>query len=173
MADLVTFEQLDALLNLKQSEDNYPALRLLMDSVKAAIQNHIGRDISFGKYTESRIITCQTSMIGLKALPIKSVSAVTIDGVSTTNYKIRDYGIEVPGGLDDVTIAVTYKGGFDKVPEDINRAALLQTAYEFQNKANIGAESVTNEGGSIQRPALGLLKEVRERLKNYKHPLRM
>lgn len=171
MADLISFENLKSVLDLELKESDYPALAVIRDSVKAAIQSHIGRNLDFGKYTESKLIAYQTKMIGLMGLPVKSVSNVTIDGVAITDYKLRDYGIEISGGIEDQTVAVTYKGGFERLPEDIGRAALIQTVYEYQNKDHMGAESVSSDGGSVSRPALGLLKETTRLLSPYRHVL--
>jgi len=68
-------------------------------------------------------------------------------------------------------MVVVYTGGITEATNSMNRAALLQTAYEFQAKDHIGASSVSAEGGSVQRPELGLLKEVKRILSKDKHPL--
>ena len=73
--------------------------------------------------------------------------------------------------LTNAKVVIVYTGGITIVPDAMARAALLQTAYEFQSKDQIGAESVTTDGGSVSRPALGLLKEVKRNLEKYKHPL--
>ena len=74
-----------------------------------------------------------------------------------------------------VPVSVVYTGGYanDEVPEGLNRASLLQTVYEFQGRDHLGAESVSSDGGVVQRPELGLLKIVKGLLDNYKHPTKM
>ena len=171
MADLVTFEDLKSLLHLDNDEEDYPALTLLRDSVKDAIESFLGRTIDNDSYSETKRIVSKTKMVPLNALPVDSVSSVTIDGSASTDYTISDYGVELGATVSNLPVVVSYIGGLEEIPGPINRAALIQTAYEYQNHDHIGAESVSTDGGSVQRPSLGLLKEVQRLLKTFKHPL--
>ena len=170
-AKLTTFEDLKALMDLERDEADYPALVLLMDSVAGGIESFLGLKLTNDTYIETKRIRGKTKMIGLDALPVDSVSSVTVDSAVTTDFELTDYGIELGLSVSNDDVIVTYIGGFEEIPEAIQRAALLQTAYEFQNHDHIGAESVSTDGGSIQRPALGLLKEVKRLLNPFKHPL--
>jgi hypothetical protein len=173
---LISYDELQSILHLEQDEDSYTDLVTISSSVTTAIESFLKRTLELNTYTD-RCYVSNTAMIGLKALPVQSVSSVTstINGVTSTitNYDITPYGIELSTPQTGGYVDVTYTGGYDEddVPEDIARAALLQIAYEYQNHDHIGAESVTNEGGFVQRPALGLLKEVKRLLANHKHPL--
>lgn len=173
MLTLATFADLKKLLDLdKNALTDYPALELLVESVYEAMESYCGRTFQLDKYTETCHIWDQ-EYVSLKALPITSIVSVTlVSGTVSTDLTslvtIRDYdillGIEASG-----TITTVYKGGYDEAPGPLRRAHLLQVAYEYQNKDHIGAESVSNEGGAVTRPALQLIPEVKKILNRYRH----
>lgn len=178
--ELVSYAALKSLLGLEEALISaYPGLSLIQESVVTAIESYIGRDLEAGDYGMSQFINSPTVQLKLDALPIESVASVTItqDGddetLTSDDYMIMDYGLSLYTPVGDCKVTVSYSGGYESedVPAQIKRAALLQTAYEFQGKDQIGASSVSTDGGSVQRPALGLLKEVRRLLDRYKHPL--
>lgn len=175
---LISYDDLQSILHLEQAEDSYPDLITISSSVTTAIESYLKRILALNTYTE-RCYLSNTTMVGLKAWPVASVSSVTstINGVTSTvtDYNITPYGIDLAMVQSGGYVDVTYVGGYDEddVPEDIARAALLQIAYEYQNHDHIGAESVTNEGGFVQRPAIGLLKEVKRLLSSHKHSLQL
>lgn len=179
--ELVSYADLKALLDLRETTINdYPSLDLLRTSVTSAIENFLSRSLESIERTETNYIGAfKRSGIMLPAIPVSTISTVTITeaGVSTeytenSDYEITEYGIRLFVSHRNVKIVVVYTGGITTVPGEINRAALLQTAYEFQSKDHIGAESVSTEGGNVNRPQLGLLKEVQRMLVNHQHPLR-
>ena len=187
--ELVTFDDLKKELDLDKSTiQEYPALAVLKPSVEAAIENFLGRELEYIERTETvNIGMAHSKMIALKGLPIASVSAVSLtDAYGNTedlthqeDYRITPWGIRLFSAHRDMDIDVTYKGGFatpatgsiQTVPADINRAALLQTVYEYQKSPNLGAQMVSTEGGSVTYPELGLLKHVKELLQGHIHPL--
>lgn len=178
---LVTFAQVKDFLGLEREEASYPSLALIIPSVAAAIENYIGRSLESKERTELILLgNTATRFLDLKGLPVASVSAVTVtelgeDDTLTENedFIISNGGIELLyTTFKRCKVSITYTGGYaaDSIPEDIERAALLQTIYEYQSKDHVGAESVSNEGGTVNRPAIGLLKEVKRLLDGYKHP---
>jgi len=177
MWELCTFEQLAALLGLTKTPiSNYPALALIKTGIEAAIENYCGRGFESKERTESFYITGPTSMIKLIGLPISSVDSatVTIDETEgSLDYIITEYGLKASETLENALVEVTYTGGLSALPDDLNRAALYQTTFEFLQKDQLGAESVTTEGGTVSRPELGLLKEVKRLLNKYIHPLKI
>ncbi len=181
--ELVSFTDLKKLMDLtKDTIGDYPALEVLRDSVVAAFEEETGRLFeNIERSTTIYIGNSPTAMIALPGLPVSEVSSlvVTISETSETytefdDFEITRYGVRLLASVRNSKIAITYTGGLpDTIPTGIARAALLQTVYEDQAKTQIGAESVTTEGGTVDRPALGLLKEVRRLLKSHKHPLKM
>jgi len=180
--ELVTYSALKALLGLEDAAiTEYPALEILRPSVTSAIEEYLSRLLESTERTETIYIgSRKRSMISLPAIPVTAVSSVTVTiiGESETydeneEYEITEYGIQLAVSLSKAKIVIVYTGGISVVPDAMARAALMQTAYEFQAKDQIGASSVSTAGGSVQRPELGLLKEVKRMLNQYKHPLRL
>lgn len=172
--ELTSFENLKHILNLDGDEiAEYPGLEIIRDSVVSAIESYVGRYLENKERTESFCLASDSCMIGLKGLPMTTIpSAITLDGEDVSEYVITNYGIRLTDKPTAHSLfSCTYTGGYSVIPSDLERAALIQTVYEFQNKEHMGAESVSTEGGSVSRPALGLLREVRRLLDPYKHPL--
>lgn len=178
--ELVSYADLKSLLGLEGTIiGDYPALMVLKLSVTSAIEEYLGRELEVKARTEDVFVNeSPTKMIALVGLPISSVSSVVITQNNTTetlsenDYDIAQYGIKLHSNVSHAKISITYTGGVSTVPVGIERAALLQTAYEFQAKDQIGAENVSTDGGMVSRPALGLLKETKRMLKSEIHPLR-
>ena len=180
--ELVSYDDLKALLNLEDAAiTDYPALELLRSSVTSAVEEEIGRLLESMERTETIYIgSRKRSMISLPAIPVTAVSSVTVTiGTDSETYdeneeyEISEYGLKLSVSLSNAKMIVVYTGGISVVPDAMARAALMQVAYEFQGKDQIGSSSVSTEGGSVQRPELGLLKEVMRMLNRFKHPLRI
>lgn len=179
--ELVTYADLKNLLELEGTLiSEYPALSLLRDSVTDAIEAEIDRELESKERTEYiHVGSTNMAMVPLRGLPVASISSVKIETddieetLSSGDYTITNYGLRLGVTSQNSLITVVYTGGYEDadVPGKLSRAALLQTAYEFQNKSNIGATSIFTEGGSTNTPELGLLAEVRRMLQNFKHPL--
>lgn len=178
--ELVPYASIRDLLDLSTDQSDYPALLIIMGNMVYAFEEYLGRTLEKSEYTESVFVgPTTTQMVKLDAIPVSSISSVTLtyageDTVLTSaDYDVTDYGIRLYAKIKNCKIAVVYTGGWltADVPGAVTRAALLQVAYEFQSKEQIGAESVSTEGGSVSRPALGLLKEVKRLLDRYKHPM--
>ena len=170
--ELLQFDDIKNLLELSKTEADYPSLTLLEASSLSAIENHLRRTLKADDLVE----TFPPALLDLplKALPVNNVVSVVRDSESLTeddDYLITPYGLAVFLVSYTKPIVVTYNGGYTTLPNDLYRALLMQTAYEWQNRDHIGAISVSNEGGAVQRPELGLLKEVLRILEPYKHPL--
>lgn len=173
MLTLVKFEDLASMLDLtKDSIDEYPSLKVLVSSVYVAIESYLSRTLEFDTYTES--VDVRNRLIPLKAFPISNVVTVVIQSDST-NYAescTKKYAhIMLPKEVE-AYVTVVYSGGYEEAPDPIKRAALLQVLHEWQRKDQIGAENVTNDGGSVIWPELGLLKEVRRLLDPFVHPIK-
>jgi len=178
--ELVSYADLKSLLDLEEALiTSYPALGVIRESVTSAFESFTGRLFESKERTDTIYISNPTQMIALPAIPVASVSSLVVTFYETSEtytehggYEITRYGVKLTSSVQNCKIVITYTGGISTVPDNLERAALLQTAYEFQSKDQIGAESVTTEGGSVNRPALGLLKEVQRLLKPLVHPLR-
>ena len=182
MADieLVTFAELKTLLDLDGTTiAEYPALALLQTSVLSAIESYIGRLLTSEERTNTlHIGGTSTSIIPLPGIPIASVASVTAssqgsdsDFEENSDYVIDSFGIRLLHKIQITKLTIVYTGGLTETNGNLKRAALMQIAYEYQGKEQIGASYTSNEGGSVTRPELSLLKEVRRILDGEKHPL--
>lgn len=165
---IVEFDDVKALLDLEKAEDKYPELQVILVQVHAALENYCQRSFEFDEYTEIGYL--DGSDIPLRALPIASVKSVAIDGKSQVlNWRTRGDRISFRGHHEG-NFKVVYKGGFDEIPADVKRAAVLQACHEYQRKDQIGATAVNTDGGSVQYSGqIGLLKEVVRLLAPYRN----
>ena len=169
--ELVSFDDLKDLLGLNKTEGDYADLAIIQPSVVSAFESHTRRVFTEDDYEEELFVgPLSTKMIPLKGLPINAITEVTIDDVVTESYKISVYGAELDTKVKNQVVKVKYNGGLSSVPRSLNRAALLQTAYEYQNKNSIGLEVVSSPGGNIVKPQVGMLKEVEKLLNEHIHP---
>jgi hypothetical protein len=178
--ELVTYADIKSVLDLEAATiASYPSLSVLQSSVLYAIEEYLGRELESKARSETIYIGASpTKLIQLKAIPVTSVASlvVTISTDSETyvlndDYEITAYGLKLYSEISNCKVAITYTGGISTVPTALNRAALLQVVHEFQSKDRLGSETITTEGGTISRPPLGLLPEVRRMLNAYKHPM--
>lgn len=173
MATILDFDDLKILLGLDgASFADYPSLERTADSVHDALENFTGRKLdSISKVTESGILPMATREINLKNLPITEVSSVELPNteltLDITKVAINNYGITLPFVYIGAWTVIT-KGGFKNIPGDVYRAEEEQTIYEYQNLNNLGAESFTNDGGSVSNPGLVLLPQVKQLLAPYR-----
>jgi len=176
------FDEIKVFLELEKTEADYPIIPIVEKSVIAAIENYIKRKLEYSNYVVKDNGSNNSSLFALRALPISTINSVKIDGAETTYYGLLKYGIDLYVKLGDLEIEIDYNGGYKKITdtapefssieslnEEIYRALFLQTIYEYQNRDYIGANSVTNEGGTISKPGLKLLDEVKRILDSHKH----
>ena len=168
--ELVGFDKLAPVIPLNSAEATYPDLTIIQESVVSQFEDHTNRTFTEDNYEEELFVGMSSKMIPLKAIPVSEVTEVTIDDVVTTDYNIRPYGVELGYKVQNQTVKVTYAGGLATVPKSLERAALLQTTYEYQHKNSIGLEIVSTPGGTITKPEVGMLKEVKKILNAYMHP---
>lgn len=174
---LLDYDAIKGVLHLEQEDyADYPALETQATIVQARVEDYLQRALPYGEYTERYRIRRATQNVPLRAIPIYSVTTIALDDVPYTgDYDLDTFGLRLWDKESYGVFSVTYKGGFgspgDAVPDWVTRALLLQTAYEYQNSDHIGADYVTTEGGTVGRPALGLLKEVQQTLNPHRNIL--
>ena len=169
----LNFTDIASILQLEKQESDYPAISVIERSALTAIEEYLFRGLELTNETET--FSARQSDLGFNRYPIASLNSVVRNSISLvedTDYILNDWGIEIlfPDGINKVT--VNYDGGYTILPSAMYRALLVQTVYEWQNRDHIGSTSVTTEGGSVQRPELGLLKEAKRLLNKFRHPLK-
>jgi len=122
----------------------------------------------------------------LPYMPIQSITSIhdstdrtygSGDLVAGSDYDL--FGSEGLVYLKDSSVHGSWSGttraikviatiGWTAVPEAIQHAAGLQTAFWFKNRDQVGYSSINQGGGSVSIAALGLLPEVQEALQPYR-----
>lgn len=178
--ELVTFQQLKDFMKLEKTAiTDYPTLSLIRDDVTFAIEEYLGRTLEKGDYVETIFQgSVPSKMIPLKALPLATVTSVKVTRGDDTeaedaDYYITEYGVCLLEKVTHAKVVVTYNGGLAAVTSALNRAALRQIIYEYNTKENVGARSVSTEGGFVDIPELSLLSEVKRMIESMKHPTRI
>lgn len=182
--ELTTFADIKALADLSKSLiTDYPSIGVLKPAVEGAIIDYCQAefDATVSPRTETFFTgSTPTAMIPFRALPVGTITSVTVTTLGedtslteNTDYEVTAYGIRTFTNYQNAKFTLVYVGGYAEgsVPAGLSSAALIQTAYEYQNHNHIGAETVSTEGGTVRRPALQLLPEVVRRLQPYVHPL--
>jgi hypothetical protein len=152
----------------KDSYEDYPALKRIAETIKPSFENYLGLFLEYDSYTE-KLWTDGSGDVVLRGLPVKKVKSVEVNGKPETDYTISQSGIKLKYDSPGNAIVIKYSGGFDDIPADIQRAALLQLVHEYQRHDQVGATAVQNDGGSVSYPQLGLLAEVKRLLQPYKN----
>jgi hypothetical protein len=180
------FDEIKNVLELSKTEADYPNITLFEKIVVSGIENHLQRILTYANRAEKYHGLSNTTKYALKSYPIDVINSVTIDDVAIDLYDQNDpFSIDLYSAIpSNEIVSIDYDGGYKKItdigaefdniealPDDIYRAIFLQTIYEYQNRDHIGADVVSNEGGSISRPGLQLLNEVKRLLRNHRHAI--
>ena len=121
--------------------DNTVALSLL-NSVSAAVRDAAGCPITFGEWTVD-LPGEQSRKLDLPCRSVRDVSKVLVDGRSIDDWKLfgsslyRSEPWSPFGGIPS-TVTVTFRGGWDPVPEDIVRLVCSYTAAGLHQLADGG-----------------------------------
>lgn len=177
LATVAPFADVKALLSWDgASYAAYPAAQAIDATLISSFDAFLGRYLATGTYTETLYRRSRaSSFVFLRALPVASITSITIDGDATTDYAIDAWGLRLGSSILNLPIVISYTGGYSDatLPGAIRRAGVLQLVYEYNRLPHIGATSVSTDGGSVQTPELGLLAEVRRLLMPYKHPSKL
>jgi len=155
-------------------------LESIIKAVSARIERALNRKLKKEQRTE--YFTAGKKVYSLSAYPIDKEAGLTVEvwGSERTDYVvypesgliefINDTGIPWPK-----KVAVTYTGGYEEVngilqvPDDLKQACIMQAAFLFKRRKDIGLRSVSMPDGSISVQApTKLLPEVEEIIKSYR-----
>lgn len=174
---LVSLADVKAFLEKTDTEHDQ-LLTNLIEQVSARIERALNRNLTKAERTE--YFDKGESVYLLSAYPVDEAADFTVilDGESQT--KDEDFYLDPEKGLIEFAygtgdykpraLVVTYTGGYAEdvngvlqVPKDLKRACLLQVAFEFGRRRDLGLRAVNVGDGSINvyEPAR-FLPEVRE-----------
>ncbi len=186
--ELVTFAEIKAFLDLEEAAiTSYPALEEIKAEMVFAFEAFLCRGLETKARTQIITVYQSNDMISLLGIPVASVSSF-VDHYGNEYTEANGDFLRTAYGLrmlstefESNELSVTYTGGVssagvitdEKMNSVFKRAALRQIAYEWQARDFVGAQSVSTDGGTVSRPALSLLKIVRDMLSVYDHPLKI
>lgn len=166
-------------------------LDLIIGQISKRIETFLNRNLLKQEYTEFFDVKIHRRFFNLKSYPIdlnEDFTATQYDVEDTVNsdyYVYEDQGMveyftERTHCNEPKCMKFVYTGGYEEiysdgenvldVPDDIKRACLLQSVFEFRRRRDVGITSVSTPDGSIGKPNPGnLLPEVVSILKSYRN----
>jgi hypothetical protein len=186
---LATLTELKTLLE-KSDTDQDELLNLILTNVSARIESYLNRGLAKATRVESR--NGGRTNYHLFSYPVSASSplVVSVDGTAKTldvDYQVfEEEGIisfmNLPAETKFKNVSFSYTGGYDLkttgeteeeiilVPDDLKHAALLQTAFEFRNRDNIGVQRIDMAGGNrvLYGELTRLLPGVKQMLARYR-----
>lgn len=182
-------QEISSYLDIQSATSEQQAwMQALSDGISKAIQNHCGRDLAKGTYTENYDGSGRR-ILKLRQYPIISVNSVTYtdtNGIQTA-VVATDYIIYLEEGWlklksiaahssvwikGDQDYEIIYDAGYDPLPDDIKLACRKWVANEFQKieqklhavqSRNLGDEVINYQVSEI--PA-----DVKKLLERYVRP---
>lgn len=167
--DLLTKEDLKARIGIDDSTDN-AVIDEIIAIVSAKVEKYLGRSALTTTYTEYFNVGVGSACFPLKAFPVTSITTVHNDidwsFAATTLVDATNYTVDTSSGLLYVepdclicgfrALKVVYVGGmadttssFKTSYPDVYDAALLQVAYQYQTRKQIGAQSINSITGGV------------------------
>lgn len=155
-------------------------LSLLLAQISKRIETFLNRDLE--KKARTLYFDAGRKMYFLPAYPIDSSAVLTVVNDTTTQVLNTDYYIwydeghieftSIPSYTRPKQIAITWTGGYTNtlaVPQDIQMATIMQVAFVFRRRKDIGLSSIQMPDGSLSVNApTELLPEVKAVLKSYR-----
>lgn len=158
-------------------------LKNLQEGITKRFETYMGREFEKKERTEK--FDGGTPYFQLKAFPIDTGETITVTEDGITLVENDDYYVRAEEGVIEfgreasetypLNIVITYTGGYTiaseviAVPDDLKRACVYQTAFEFRRRKDLGASAVNMGDGSmsISKPT-ELLKDVKLTLDSYR-----
>jgi hypothetical protein len=195
MLMLVTLSELKSILEIEAATTTFDTL--LEDTivrVSARIETYLNRNLK--KDQRVSYFNANLRVLHLSAYPvdISTTFSVILDSVTQTlntdYYLWEDTGkvewFHQPVYIEPKQVKITWTGGFSAVTtsyhtseeadslaatitDDLKEACLLQCAYTFKRRRDLGLSKVTMPDGAVQTyPTKGFLPEVLETLNRYR-----
>jgi hypothetical protein len=192
---LVSLEDVKAFVEKNDTSHDY-LIGMIIEYVSSRVEAFLNRSLTKEYRTKVFDIVDKKRRYFLTSYPIDSSANITVtldENVQTIDsdyYVWFDEGVVefdfFPTYLEPKQLEITWLGGYDVVtttiagtvkniiediPDAIKFAVLLQSAFVYRNRTNIGVTSVTLPNGSINGIYFGdLLPEVKSILHMYRKP---
>lgn len=166
-------------------------LDLIIDQVSARIEKFLNRKLTKQEYTEYFDVKISKKFFHLRSYPIDLAEDFTASQYDVEDTINSDYFVYEDSGIveyftdrihcnEPKCIKFVYTAGYEEiytegedvlnVPDDLKRACLLQSVFEFRRRRDIGLTSISTPDGSISKSITGtLLTEVSDILKSYRN----
>ena len=160
---LVSTEDAKLFLGLKTEDEHDDLIELIIEQVSARIETYLNRELKAEERT--KYFDAGKDSYSLPAYPVDTGETFTVnhDDVELTideDYYLHDEigVVEFPLGTGEYkvrSIDVTCTGGYTEgsgvlaVPDDLKRACLMQTVYDFRRRNDLGLSSVSMPDGSV------------------------
>jgi hypothetical protein len=194
---LVSLTEAKAFLEIATATTDFDSLiGQIIEYVSDRIETFLNRDLTKSYYTS--YFDSGRRKYYLNAYPIDATAVITVTVDGTTQTEDDDYYVWDDEGLvefswtttytDPKQISITWLGGYSvttisvasvskdilaTIPDSIKFACLLQSAFVFKRRKDIGLTGVSLPDGSFNTIFSGdLLPEVKSILNSYrKHPI--
>lgn len=138
-ADFTTVANLKAWIGLESSDDDALLQRLITSQSKLIVA-WLFRPILSASYTDTFQATGNQTLC-LHVTPVQAIASVTVDG-QTVAIANDDVSIWRQDGSPWYgAVAVSYTGGYSKVPPDIEQACIELCALRYSERGRIGHQS--------------------------------
>lgn len=177
--DLCTAANVKTLLEVT-SDANDDILALVIPAVSRKIEDFLNRNLE--KTARTKYFDAGKRLYYLSAYPVDTTAALSVTYAGIVQTLDSDYYLWEDEGLiefyaptvrtEPKQVLITWTGGYadiDALPSDIVFAAMLQSAFVYQNRKKVGISSISYPDGSVSKKmSLDLLDEVKEMLRNYR-----
>ena len=180
---LTTLAKVKTFLGIDNTGSDAVLNQILLQTEALALK-YIGTNIETDAHTEYFSPALGQSSLVLNSMPVAE-SSVSVWQDSDRDFETEDllvldddYIVNEKSGIIQTinvsfregikTVKVTYSSGYATVPSDIEFAIIMQVAFFFQRKDQIGIGSESTDGSLSINKSFGLLPEVKRMLEKYK-----
>ena len=185
----------DVKLFLEKTDTSHDALlSMIVEYVSDRIEKFLNRNLKKEYRTQYFNVQAKKKRYFLDSYPIDTSATITITLDSQAQVIDEDFYVwhndgiiefdYYPSYIEPKQIIMSWLGGYaattitvagevkeilEDIPDTIKLAVVLQSAYVFRNRLNLGATAVTLPNGSVQGIFSGdLLPEVKSMLQMYR-----
>lgn len=179
---LIGLQELKSFLEKTDTEHD-SVLLMLIEMVSKRMETFLNRDLTYQTKTE-KLYGDGFTMYQVRAFPVDTSQPYSVKRDGYLMKDGSDYFLDPDNGLitfitpvysRPLGLEISYTGGYREgaegilmVPDDIRKACLYQTAYEFRRRHELGATSITMPDGSMQIQPVSLLPEVKSILQHHR-----